>query len=90
MSRDETVYTLLWRNKWLTSDAQSLGDMIEALSCAVSTLRRMQEAGVVLDVEGGGIDDDYAALVTTDPRVAEEFGFVLEGDVEGDDEDGSS
>ena len=44
------------------------------VSEAKSVLREMKSAGVVLDAESG-VQDDYARLVTTDPAVAERFGF---------------
>jgi hypothetical protein len=37
----------------------------------------MQAQGVVLD-EGGDVPGDYALLVTSDPAVAERFGFEPE------------
>ena len=71
------VYEYLWRNKFLTLDAKSLDDMIETLRAAVDTLEAMKQAGVTLDPEGG-TEDDYARLITTDPKVAEKFEFDLQ------------
>jgi hypothetical protein len=48
--------------------------LILALDEATETSRAMRAAGVTLDPDGGAADDD-ARLVTTDPKVAEHFGF---------------
>jgi len=68
----EKRYVLLWRNKFFTTDAKSLDDMIATLNGAVDELRRMKADGVVLDPDGGTADD-YARLVTTDPDVARKY-----------------
>lgn len=82
-------YVLLWRNKWLTSEAKTIDDMILALHSAAATLTEMRDAGVSLD-PGGGTADDYAHLVTTDPLVAERYGLEDESELfedgESDDE----
>jgi hypothetical protein len=65
-------YVTLWRNKWRTSNANSLHDMISGLQSAADTLRAMLADGVFLDPESG-TSDDYAHLVTTDPIVAKKY-----------------
>jgi hypothetical protein len=82
-------YEYLWRNKYLTAEAETLDEMINALQAAVDHLREMRSAGIILD-EWSGMADDYAVLVTTDPAIAERFGFepVTEEDDEEDDEEG--
>jgi hypothetical protein len=65
-------YVSRWRHKRLTSDAESLEDMIESLQSAADTLRAMLADGVTLDRESG-TSDDYAHLVTTDPAVAKKY-----------------
>ena len=62
-------YMLVWRNKFLTVGAKSLDEMVGSLQAAAEQLRNMLADGVVLDPEGGTIDD-YALLVTNDPDVA--------------------
>lgn len=79
-------YVLLWRNKWLTSEAQSVENMVAMLREAADQLEAMKKDGVLLDTEGG-TSDDYATLVTTDEQVAQKYGmqpeedFFDEGDV---------
>lgn len=68
--------TLIWRNKFLTINARTVDDMIDNLESAVSELREMRDAGVLLD---GGAEDNYAILVASDPSVAHRFGFEEEG-----------
>lgn len=82
-------YVMLWRNKWLTAEAESLEDMVQSLQAAADTLRSMLAEGVTLDSEGG-TSDDYAYLVTTDPVVAKKYGMHDEKefwDVDDADED---
>jgi len=83
-------YMQIWRNKFLTLDAQSLDDMIEKLQEAVNTLKAMRADGVVLDPQGG-TGDDYARLATSDPDVARKYDLHDEAEFwnEGLDEDES-
>jgi hypothetical protein len=73
------TYSTIWRGKGLTDDAETIDDMIAALEATIATLRAMRDAGVRL---AGCVEDDYAYLITTDPAVAERYGF--EEDVEDD------
>ena len=68
-------YARLWRNKVLTAEAKSITEMADLLQGAATDLREMAAAGAVLAPDGG-VEDDYANLVTTDPDVAERFGFT--------------
>jgi hypothetical protein len=70
----EKQYEMFGRNKWLTANATSLDEMIDHLQQAVAELRAMRAAGVTL-AEHSAMGDDYAELVTTDPKVAKKFGF---------------
>jgi hypothetical protein len=84
-------YELTWRNKYRTTGAKNLDEMIDALRLAVDELRAMKVAGVVL-ADTVPVQDDSAILTTTDPAVAERFGFeqveCLDGDeLEEDDEE---
>ena len=84
-------YIMLWRNKWLTAESKSIDDMIQALRAAADELEAMRNDGVTLDLEAGGIDDDYARLTTTDPEIAKKYEMVEESeywsDAEQDDGD---
>jgi hypothetical protein len=77
-------YGLLWRNKWLTAEATTIQGMVTALRAAADELDAMRRAGVVLDSDSG-VGDDHALLVTTDPAVAQQFGFDEEEDERNDD-----
>jgi hypothetical protein len=79
-------YVTLWRNKWLTAEAESIEDMIEGLQSAAETLRSMRADGVTLDAEGGTADD-YAHLVTTDPGVAKKYDMHDETEFWGEDDE---
>lgn len=80
-------YLTLWRNKWLTTDAGTLDDMIRALRAAAAQLEAMRNDGVMLDAEAGGIDDDYAHLVTSDPEVAKKYDMLEESEFWGDEDE---
>lgn len=70
-------YISLWRNKWLTSNATTIEDMIQLMNSAVDELEAMRKDGVLLDPEGG-TSDDYAYLYTQDPAVAKKYGMEPE------------
>lgn len=65
-------YIKLWRKKFLTTATESIEEMISLLESASKELAEMKAAGVILDPEGG-VSEDYAILVTTDPEVAKRF-----------------
>jgi hypothetical protein len=73
------MYKTVWRNKYLTTEAKTLQDMVKSLRDTANHLEQMARCGVVLDPEGG-TKDDYARFVTTDPNVAKEFGMEAETD----------
>ena len=80
-------YVTTWRNKWLTAEAKSIEDMIAMLRAAADELDQMRKDGVVLE-DNGGVGDDYAHLLATDPKVAEKYGLVDESEYwELDEED---
>lgn len=70
----EKTFEYIWRNKWLTSKAKIIDDMINGLIEASEYLQLMKEDGVVLDPDGGTYDD-YAMLTTTDPEIAKKYGM---------------
>jgi pyruvate/2-oxoglutarate dehydrogenase complex dihydrolipoamide acyltransferase (E2) component len=61
--------------------------MIESLRAAADQLDEMRKACITLE-DNGGMADDYATLVTTDPNVASKFGMEEEREyLDEDDED---
>ena len=66
-------YETTWRNKFLTVNADNINEMVEKLKHAAETLSQMAADGVVLE---GGQQDDYAVLVTYDPKIAEKWGIL--------------
>jgi hypothetical protein len=81
----KTTFSTFWRSKGLTDDATSIDEMIAALEAAIVDLRAMRDAGVRVE---GSVTDDYAYLITTDPAVAEQFGFHPDEDDDEGFEDG--
>lgn len=78
-------YYLLWRNKWLTAEAKSIGEMAAALKAAAEELDQMAADGIVLSADGG-IAGDYAYLVTTDPAIAKKYKMWDESEFWDEDE----
>lgn len=66
-------YEITWRNKFLTIDVKNIDEMAQKLEAAAIILKQMAAEGVVLD---GGQQDDYAVLVTHDPKIAEKWGML--------------
>ena len=74
-------YVFTWRSKGLTTGAKTIDDMIATLEAETDALRVLKGVGVVLDASTAVGDD--ACLVTTDPAVAERFGFQADTAEEG-------
>ena len=72
-------YVMIWRNKWLTSEAKTVDEMLAMYIGTASHFEQMIRDGIVLD-DNGSVGDDYAQLVTTDPKIAEKYGFVEESE----------
>lgn len=79
-------FVRIWRNKFLTTHVNSLPEMIEGLRTAALELEAMRADGVVLDPKRG-TGDDYALLVTSDPKIAEKYGMEDESELWADDGD---
>jgi hypothetical protein len=78
-------YVRVWRNKWLTSDAKTMSEMITGLKDATATLEAMLRDGVELDSRGG-TSDDYAYLVTSDPEIARKYEMEDESEMMPEDD----
>ena len=74
------TYERLWRHKYLTADATSLQEMARIFRSAAIELEQMVKAGVIL-AKDSDMAGDCAWLTTTNPKVAQTFGF--------EDEDGA-
>lgn len=70
--KTEIEYEMLWRNKWLTTNAKTIDDMINGLSSAVDELKSMKADGITLSDDCGAADD-YARLITTNEEVAKKY-----------------
>lgn len=81
-----TRYVTLWRNKWLTAEAKTIDEMIVLLRDAAGELEAMRRDGLVLE-DTGGIADDYAHLVTTDPELAKKYDMMEESEFWGDEDE---
>jgi hypothetical protein len=70
-------FVLPWWHQDLTPGAKTLREMVDGLQRKLDELRQMQEQGVVLS-EASDMAHGHAVLVTTEPAVANRFGFELE------------
>jgi hypothetical protein len=86
MSGKEQQYELLWRNKFLTTEAKSLAEAVTMLEQGASTFKELKElvdSGKV-EVEMFGKDDDYIFFYTYDKAIADKYNF---SEYEEDDRD---
>jgi len=67
-------FVMLWRNKFLTAGAKSIGEIARTFRESADLLESMNADGVTLDPDAGTADD-YAHLVTTDPVIAKKYGM---------------
>lgn len=74
-------WEMLWRNKFLCVDAKSFDEFIAIFEESVSELKFLREKGALLDVDSGGIGDDYATFYTEDADLAEKLGFICVDDL---------
>lgn len=65
---NKKIYETLWRNKYLTLNAKSIDDMIEAFKSAIEELTLMKEDGLEGEFDGAG--DDYIYFKTSDSKLA--------------------
>ncbi len=70
-------FTGIVRGKFIFDGAKSIDDMVDSLVEEINILRKMKAAGIWVKEE---VDQDHAHLVTDDPEVAREFGFIVEQD----------
>jgi hypothetical protein len=78
------MFEMSFRGKHIFDGAKNIRGMISRLRSTMAELEKMQLAGFKLqDVAV----DDYATLVTDDPKVAKKFGLEQE---EADDEESDS
>src|SRR5258708_7552306 len=66
-------FEIMWRNKWLTSEAKSILAMAKALEAAAKRLRKMGAAGIRLDLANSTMGDAFAFLTASDPKGAKPF-----------------
>ena|SRR5438552_18759027 len=79
------LYEYYFLPKYILGEPQTLDDIISALRAEANGLAEMKAAGVAFDPESCDASDGHVTLTTTDPKVAERYGFeTFEDD---DDED---
>ena len=88
-SPEKKKYVTTWRNKWITSGAESIEDFIHTYDQLAEQFKQWKVDGIILDPDIiGGVGDDYAQFCTHDETVALKYGFeeeVLE-EYENDDQ----
>ena len=73
-------YVLYWPNKRPTADTDCDQDTSGRLDAVAEELERMRGEGVTIEPMGG-TTDVFVLLVTTDPQVAEKYGFQDESEI---------
>jgi len=71
-------YEYLWRNKWITADAENIDDFIKIYKELLKMFKMWKKKGIKLD-PNSGIGDDYATFYTYDSKVAREEEFEVPG-----------
>ena len=64
------TFCAVWCNKFLTTDAKTIEDMIASLRAAADKLEAMAKDGLTLK---GGQEDDFARLCTNSPSIARKY-----------------
>lgn len=70
--RKSGSFRLVWRAKGLANGTRSIRDMAKALRDEATRLDKMADDGVLLN---DTVDNDYAMLLTDDPKVAKKYGI---------------
>lgn len=70
-----TTYTTTIRNKYLTSDADSIDDMIKCHKNQIAYLEKLKNIPN-LEVDFASAQDDYIFASTSDEKIAKEFGML--------------
>ena len=66
-------YVSVWSDRWITSHAKTLKDMVDGVKDAAKALREMVETGKI-EAEGHP-GERHLPLVTYDAKIAKQFGF---------------
>jgi hypothetical protein len=75
-------YTLLWRHKYLTTNAKTVDDMVQGFSHWAQVLEDIRDSQT--GQPQGGTEDDYARLATSDLTMAKTLGFEVDEEDEGE------
>ncbi len=75
MKDEKKYYVTTWRNKGITSEAESINDFIKVFEDLAKMFSEWKDKGIKL-CDNGGISDDYAHFYTDDKDVAIEAGFT--------------
>ncbi len=73
---EEELFITTWRNKWITSEANSIDDFITTFESLAKKFREWKEMGIKL-LDDGSVGDDYATFGTDDMNVAIKAGFTI-------------
>ncbi len=81
------TYETIWRNKWITSGATTIDEMIGSLMRGIEELQEMKKDGIEGDFDGA--DSDYIYFRTDNDVLATKYGMseMEEWDEDEDEED---
>jgi hypothetical protein len=66
----------IWRNKWITSGAKTIDDVIQTFEALARQFLRWKEWGIELH-DDGSVEDDYAIFITNNMDIAIKAGFTF-------------
>src|SRR5882762_11275925 len=77
MKDNNMKYETIYRNKWITSDAEDVDEMIAGLSSAIEHLRAINDniKSGKIEADFSSAGDDYIFFRTDDKAIAEKFGM---------------
>ena len=78
-------YITFFRNKWICSGAKTIEDFRDTYKNLYEMMQTWIDDGIKLSSDNGCVEDDYAVFCTTDPVVAEKYGFEVEERYEEDE-----
>jgi hypothetical protein len=82
--QDWSLYSMIWRNRWLPSDPDDIEDVVDALRAAADELEALNAAGITIGWESN-LGQGHLELQTTSAVVAAAFGMKVVEEEEGDE-----
>jgi hypothetical protein len=71
----KNTYEMIWRNKFITTNASSIDDMIKSYMQCLEELQEIKKDGIQGDFDNAGDNagDDYIFFRTEDAKLAKKY-----------------